>query len=304
MTSGARRRASPIVALVSVALLAACGPAPRPTPGPTPTEEPLPTPVTTTYLVNETAWYAGLIIHLDTVTTVLNQGVGSVSAAVRIENPAADPASLDAPVRLAASGEAIDPVPGTEIPDVDAGGAVAVSIPFDIDAGFEIGRAALRIGRPADHQAVLPLVAGTQDLVTLEPVELALAGTATAGALRLTVTGGELRADLPDWGLELGPGTLALTVTYDARYTGDFAGGFAFTGANVGLKLPNGTIVAAREDGHSQSVAVLQPAATMAGLSSRFDVAVPGTGSYALVVRDGTSTATIPIEVKAPAGGG
>ena len=49
-----------------------------------------------------------------------------------------------------------------------------------------------------------------------------------------------LRWDLPDWSQELDASLEALTLTYDVTYTGDFAGGFAFTGDNVALRLPDG----------------------------------------------------------------
>ena len=80
----------------------------------------------------------------------------------------------------------------------------------------------------------------------------------TTNSGTITITGGEMRSDLPDWGLELPRGSMSLAISYTARYRGDFAGGFAFTGANLGLRLPDGTTLGARADGHSQSVAVLE----------------------------------------------
>ena len=61
---------------------------------------------------------------------------------------------------------------------------------------------------------------GPVKLATLEPVTLAVKGTANAADLRVILRTGELRWDLPDWGQELPVNTAALTVTYDATYRG------------------------------------------------------------------------------------
>jgi hypothetical protein len=278
-------------------LLAGCGLDQAPPPVASPTDVPLPTPVTTTYAVNLTAWYAGLVIHVDTVTAVLRAGTGSVTAELRLENPGPDVATLDAPIRLTSGGQVVEPVRGTTLPDVPAGGSAPATVAFDIDPAFDLGLAAIRIGRTAYHQAAIPLVEGPMSRVSLEPQVFDLSGSAQAGRLLVSVHGAELRADLPDWGLELGPGTLALTITYDARYVGDFGGGFAFTTANIGLLLPDGTTVAAREDGHSAPAVVIGPRKTVGGLQSRFDVPMPGIGLYNLVIRDGSATRNIPLAI-------
>jgi hypothetical protein len=64
----------------------------------------------------------------------------------------------------------------------------------------------------------------------------------------VALQGGVLRWDLPDWGAELPLASEALTLTYNVTYTGKFAGGFAFTAANVALQLPDGTLVEPRKD--------------------------------------------------------
>jgi len=277
-----------------VVLLAACAPD-VPPPSATPTAIPLPTPVTTTYALNATAWYAGLVIHVDTVTSVLRAGTGSVTAELRLENPGADLATLEAPLRLTSRSQVIEPVRGTTLPDVAAGGSAAATVAFDIDESFDLALAALRIGRTAYHQVVLPLADGPTTAVTLEPQTFELSAFAQAGFLLVSVHRAELRADLPDWGLELAPNVMALSVIYDAKYVGTFGGGFPFTTANVGLLLPDGTTVAAREDGHSAPAVLISAGKTAGALVSRFDVPSPGTGTYSLVIRDGTATKKIPL---------
>ena len=116
---------------------------------------------------------------------------------------------------------------------------------------------------------------------------------ATAASLKVTLRGGLLRSDLPDWWQELGAKLEALTLTYDVTYTGDFAGGLAFTGENVALRLPDGSVIAARRDGHSQSVELIGSRKTKKGLFSRFEIPTGLTGSFALLVRNSGTERTI-----------
>jgi hypothetical protein len=258
----------------------------------------LPTPTITSYAIGVTAWYAGLILHVDEATATVDEGVGTVEVALRLENPGTDTATLVAPVLLVAPGETLQPVRETVFPDIPAGGTAGSGVAFAVDRTFKLAVAALRIGRPDEHQVVVPLVAGSGTSVTLEPRTLKVGGSGTAGSLIVKLTGGELRADLPDWGLEL-PGTsLALTLVYDVTFRSSFSGGFPFTGDSVGLRLPDGTTIAARPDGHSAPAAVIAAGATTKGLRSRFEVAAPATGAYALVIRNGSATATIKFTIK------
>lgn len=293
-----------LLALAVTGLVAACATPATPPATIAPTATPLPTPVSTTYALDTTAWYAGLIIHFDAASSVLDEGGGAVTVDLRLENPGPELASLSVGVLLAAGGRAVEPIRETVIPDVPPGTSVGTALRFDVDGSFDVANAAIRIGRATEHIVIVPLVAGSQVLTTLEPVPLALAGKATAGTLTIAITGGELRSDLPDWGLELPRGSMSLAITYTARYRGDFAGGFAFTGANLGLRLPDGTTVGARADGHSQSVAVLVPGTAVPNLFARFEVPVPAAGQYTLVVRDGTSRASIPFTIAEAGPGG
>jgi hypothetical protein len=288
--------ATAVLALVS--MLMACSPAPAPSVLATPTPEPLPTATITSYAIGATAWYAGLVLHVDGATATLDEGIGSVEVALRLENPGTDTATLVAPVLLVALDMTLQPVRETVFPDIPAGGTVGSTVAFAVDRTFRLARAALRIGRPDEHQVVVPLVAGSGKTVTLEPRTLKVGGSGAAGSLVVKLTGGELRADLPDWGLEL-PGTsLALSVVYDVTFRSSFAGGFPFTGDSVGLRLPDGTTVAARPDGHSAPATVIAAGATTKGLRSRFEVPAPGTGAYALVIRNGSATTTVKFAVK------
>ena len=96
---------------------------------------------------------------------------------------------------------------------------------------------------------------------------------------------------------ELSAQLAVITVTYDVTYLGDFSGGFAFTGDNVALRLPAGTWIGARHDGHSQSIELIGAGKTAKGLSSRFEVPYGTTGRFALVVRNGSTSKVIPFRI-------
>ncbi len=287
--------AAGILALASTG----CVSEPLPTPVPTPTLAPLASPTTTVLTIDAQAWYAGIVIHASRAVAVTDPGGGSVTIDLVLENPGAEPATLEAPILLAAGGRAIEPVRGTELPDIPAAGTATHTLAFEFEGAFDVGRAALRIGRIEDHQAIVPLVAGAVDLVDLAPRALQLDGQAQAGDLRVTLTGAELRADLPDWGLEEPRELLALSISYAASYRSTFTGGFPFTTDSLALRLPDGTTIAARADGRSAPALVLEPTASHA-LTSRFDVPEPGTGRYVLLVRDGSKEAQLPFEIPAP----
>jgi hypothetical protein len=125
-------------------------------------------------------------------------------------------------------------------------------------------------------------------------VEFDLRGTGTAGDLRINLRHGVLRWDLPDWSQQLASDLQALTLTYNVTYLGEFAGGFAFTGDNVYLRLPDDSIVNPRRDGHSQSVELIGAKKTKDGLFSRFEIPAGMTGKFALFVKNGeTKTAIV-----------
>ena len=246
MNAGPGRRRSPAIAVAAVllvaVLVAACGPEPAPSPGPTATLRPLPTSTTSTFALGVSAWYAGLILHFERASAVLDEAGGSVAVDLRIENPGPDLASLTAPFVLASGVQAVEPVRQTVLPDVASGGTTATTVVFDVEGTFDVSIAAIRVGRTAEHQVVVPLVAHPGSLEVLEPRTLAIGGTGNAGSLTVKLTGGELRADLPDWGMELPRGTLALTLTYDATFRSTFPGGFPFTSATHQPRAPGRTI--------------------------------------------------------------
>ena len=127
-----------------------------------------------------------------------------------------------------------------------------------------------------------------------QPISVNLSGAGAAGDLRVSLRSGLLRWDLPDWSEELPDAAQALAVTYDVTYTGDFAGGFAFTAGNIQLRLPDGKYVAPRRDGHSQSIELIGAGKTKTRLFSRFEIPAGMTGRFRLVVVNDAAVKAIP----------
>jgi hypothetical protein len=129
-------------------------------------------------------------------------------------------------------------------------------------------------------------------------VDLDLKGSASAGDLRITLRHAVARWDLPDWSDEMPDDLRVLTLTYDVTYNGSFSGGFAFTGDNVALRLPDGKEVESRADGHSQSIELVGSRKTKRNLFSRFEIPADATGKFALLVRNGSSEQAISFTIR------
>lgn len=278
-----RRRWSALVLLA--VFVGACGDAQTPSAAPTATTAPEPTPVSHTYELGTQVWYEGLVVTVDRVTSLLDARGGTVDVLVGVANPNEDPAELDGAFTLVAGETRVEATRDSQVPAVPGHGSVATVLTFELQAIASIDHAMLELGGAPDHVGLVPITAAAGDSATYEPVTLALKGSAQAGSLKVALTGGLLRWDLPDWGQELNAKVAVLTLTYDVTYAGDFAGGLAFTGDNIALKLPDGTIVSARRDGHSQSVELVGPHKTKKGLFSRFEIPSGMTGKFSLLVR-------------------
>ena len=296
-----------VVRLCAVAILAAalagCVDEPvqsiAPTLGPTPE----PTPVTTTYQMSSTVWYEGLLVHVDSAVATLDERGGPVEVRLVFENPGDDDGQLNARVLLQADAGGKDPpvapTRDSKIPTVPAHGTAAAILTYELQGVPSAERAVLLFGEAPNHVARVPLTAAGGEAVQLEPVELAVSGRGDAGSLRIALRAGLLRWDLPDWSLELAADVEVLTLTYDATYLGSFAGGYAFTGDNVALRLPDGKLVEARPDGHSQSIELIAAHQTKRGLFSRFEVPSGMTGKFALIVRNGAKSRAITFTIRA-----
>lgn len=272
--------------LLLVAVLAAgCGDQPVRSAPPTATPVPEPTPVSRTYELGTQVWYEGLVVTFDRVTSLLDVHGGTVSLVVGVANPNGDPVGLDAGISLAIGDEHVEATHDSAVPEVPGNGSVAAVLTFELQSIASIDDAVFELGRAPDHIARVPVTPAGGKALTFKPQTFGLKGSAQASTLKLALKSGLLRWDLPDWTQELNANLQVLTVTYDVTYMGDFAGGLAFTGENVALKLPDGKVVSARKDGHSQSVELVGAHRTKKGLFSRFEIPSGLTGTYTLLVR-------------------
>lgn len=301
--AGPRSAALRAAGLVLTAFaLAGCLDVPVPSASPTAGPTPEPTPVTTTYHPGTTVWYEGFIIHVASAAATLDERGGPVEVRVVLENPNEEDSDLDARVLLQVGDDASTPPVAmsrdSKIPTVPAHASAAAVLTYELQGVASVEDAVLLIGEAPDHVARIPLTPAGGTATTLEPVALTVSGRRDAGSLRITLRAGLVRWDLPDWSQELPADVEAITLTYDATYNAGFTGGFAFTGANVALRLPDGTIVEARRDGHSQSVELIGAHQTKKGLFSRFEVPSGTTGKFALLVRNGKNTGAISFTIK------
>jgi hypothetical protein len=285
------------LAIAAIAL-AGCLDAPAPTASATAAPAtPEPTPVTTSYQPGATVWYEGLVIHVASAVATLDARGGPVELRLVLENPNEDDGELDARVLLQAGGDASAPpvamTRDSKIPTVPAHGSVAAVLTYELQGVASLEDAAVLIGEAPNHVARVPLTDAGGTPFALQPVSLTLSGRGDAGTLRMTLRSGVIRWDLPDWSQELSSDLEVITLTYDVGYTAGFSGGYAFTGANVALRLPDGTVVEARRDGHSQSVELIGAHQTRTGMLSRFEIPNGTTGKLTVLVRNGKANDTI-----------
>ena len=281
-----RRLHPALVLALAAATLAGCDSG-QASAAPTPTRVPEPTPVTTRYELGTTVWYEGLVLRFDRATAILDDRGGPVEVIIRVQNDAVDPVDLNAPIRFLVAGQTIEPTRESRVATVPAGGQVGAVMTYELQGISSVDEAVVQVGLDPQHLALVPLTPAAGEPVVFQPVELDLKGTGTAGDLRINLRHGMVRWDLPDWSQELAADLQALTLTYNVSYLGEFAGGFAFTGENVYLRLPDNSIVNPRRDGHSQSVELIAAQKTKDGLFSRFEIPAGMTGKFALFVKNG-----------------
>jgi hypothetical protein len=255
-----------------------------------PTDEPTSEATDETVDIDQTLWHSGWKVTLGEATVSTDEfGVRTVTIDATFENLGADTATFDSQLVLTTGGNSYTET-GTEqeLPQVPGELSGSGVIAIRVDEEFSFDDATLVIGNPDNNQAIVPLGPGGDDLVTLEPQEIAVSGDVTAGAVKVTVERAELRADLPDVHSIMEEGKLALTVYFSVTPSaGIQIGQGVFQDPNVALKLPDGTAVAVRSDGVSGVNELLQgkESTTISGLAVRFEVPEPAEGQYAFVVR-------------------
>jgi hypothetical protein len=247
---------------------------------------PEPSATTSTVQVDQSIWFAGFKVTFGAATAEITEGRGgTVAIAATFENTGSDAGMFDGTLNLSSAGENATEGVGMDVPNVPGGQAGKGTLAFDVEDSFSFDDALLTIGRAENQQAIVPLTPMAGTAVTQEPVTVSATGEGTAGDLKLELSGGEIRADQPWSHGQMKKGSFVLTLDYDATFESDFPGGFAFSGENVALRLPDGTTVGVIQDGRSQSIELIGPNSTVQDAYSRFEIEDPAAGEYALLVR-------------------
>ena len=244
-----------------------------------------------TVTIGESFWHAGWKVTLDEAAFAPGDFRGTVTMDAVFENLGADTATFDSQTVLTAGGENfVGERLGEGLPEVPGGLTGNGELIFDVPNEFAFDDAVLIIGNADNNQAFIPIGEdATQALVTLEPQAVAVSGPIVAGALTINVEGAEVRADLPDTHGEIEEGkhvdhvpVLGITRARVSRSVRASCSRDAFA-----LKLPDGTAVAVRSDGRSGVNELLQgkEGTTIPDLSVRFEIPLPASGAYVLVVR-------------------
>jgi len=241
--------------------------------------------------VDQSFWHAGWKVTLGEATlSESDTGSGELFIEAEFENLGIDQATFDSQLLVTSGGNdyADETFEGHDLPTVPGERTGDGSFNFRVDEEFDLDSATLIVGNPVNNQAIVPIGPDGDELVSLEPQEIAAAGTVTAGALTLTVERAELRADLPYKHSEMEEGSLALTVYFSATPSaGIQIGQGVLQSPNVALELPNGTSMAVISDGQSGVNELLQgkEGTTIPDLAVRFAVEDPAEGTYAFILR-------------------
>jgi len=282
-----------------LAIGAACGggddgdePEPTETVGAAATEpEATSGPSTDSIAVDQDFWHAGWKVTLGEATLGADSlGIQTVTFDAVFENLGMSPSSFNSQLALVSAGNAFaDSGIDQDLPNVPAGLTGNGTIVIQVDESFTLDDATLIVGNPENNQAVVPIGPDSPDeLVSLEPLALPVTGSSAAGPVAFTVTGVEVRADLPDWSDQVEQGSLALIVSFEVTPgNGIPLGQGVIGGDNLALRLPDGTAVSVRSDGRSGVNELLQGRenTTIMDLSARFIIPEPAEGSYAFLVR-------------------
>ena len=241
--------------------------------------------------IGKSFWHAGWNVTLGEATLRQDElGTRTVTIDATFENLSNQTATFNSQVVLTSGGDSFgDTGIEQDLPNVPAGFSNDGLLAIRVDDAFSLDDATLTVGNPGNNQAIVPIGPDSPvELISLEPLQITSTGSASAGPVSFTLTGVELRADLPDWLEEVEEGQLAMIVSFEVTVgEGITVGEGVLQSENVALKLPDGTAVAVRTDGRSGVNELLQgrEGTTIQDLSVRFIVDEPAAGQYAFVVR-------------------
>lgn len=164
------------------------------------------------------------------------------------------------------------------------GEIVADGLPAD----FTLDGVELVFGNGSVHQARVPL-SGDGDVVALDPLEISPGPAGQAGETTITITGGRMLYDSPNWHEQIETDKAHLYVEFDLTASAALNGYSSITYGDLQLGLPDGTRVAASVDSVG-SVVGPRPSETLRDLFAYFEVPADVRGSFDLVLTGNYTT--------------
>jgi hypothetical protein len=266
---------------------------------------------TNTVSVDKTFWYAGFKVTLGKASFLSDDpsaGTGSgVNIEATFENTGTDTKSFQFAIGAGAATTELVLVQGgnnyinstgsADFPDVPGTLSQAGMITFAVKSDFNFNDAFLLVGNPTYDQPRVPLGSGGGEFVSLEPRPVTVSGTVTAGAnpgntVNITISGGELRADLPTNHTEAAKGRLLLNLQISATTPAGSEGNLLereFT-----LAMPDGTAAGPGLGGFY--IASVNPGSS--ALLLDFDVNdPPQQGTYTLTLTHGDSSGQMTFQI-------
>jgi hypothetical protein len=243
--------------------------------------------------IGKSFWHAGWKVDLASATTKpLPDGGDEILVTVDavFNNLGGDSGQFTSRMLLSGGATQTEPTfTGTQLPDVPGEAKQSGVIAFQVPKDFKLADAMLTVGEPGVNQAAIPFGSAGAP-VTLEPrsVPVEISGSIVdnhhdrPATITLKVTGGELRADVPDKHEEVKKGYLALSLKHSVTYKYPSIYTYSWFGDNLLLELPDGTSVG---PDFVTSVANIDPGATASDLVVRFLVKEPPTGNYKLILK-------------------
>jgi hypothetical protein len=231
--------------------------------------------------IDKTFWYGGFKVTLGKATY---GPLKQVSIAAKFDNESTESETFEAElvVQTPANNFIADSGNQDDVPKVPgkSSGTGTLVIPIN-RTPFSFAGSNLIVGTAARAQAKVPIEGGGT-LVDLAPKPAAIAGSVTAMTLTLAVKSADLRYDVLKTHEQLKVGKLSLNLTFSISFTNDMQDEYPFSGNNLTLRLPDGTVVGSED----VEIMQLKTRTTVQDQFVRFTVNNPPTGKYGLILTD------------------
>ncbi|WP_345515127.1 Hsp70 family protein [Phytohabitans houttuyneae] len=234
--------------------------------------------------IDKTVWYGGRKITFGEATYNAAQDP-PLLVKTAMENLTNRPVYPGIDMSLSIDGQSFQGSPqGSE--SVPANAKSNVTFGFRVqDAPSQLSAGVLTVGGGGELKAVVPFSDGAGTFVSLEPKPVVTNQTVRAGALSMTVTTCEIRADNVKAGQQVKDGQRFLACVADIKYHGadDRPGGQNIDDTNFRLRLPDKQTVEAPTDA---PIDLLNPNEVGKGQYLVFTLTWPAPGEYALQLLD------------------